>query len=470
MQGIINDFSALFPYTPTACQDKGIKETTAFLTDRDTKKLLLLLGYAGTGKTTFISVLVNLFKQRNKRCVLLAPTGRAAKVMASYTQRKAFTIHKRIYSLSHSEESFFSLNIQPNFHKNTFFIVDEASMISDIPTGTANNKRSLLADLVYYVRSGENCYLILVGDKAQLPPVGTNKSPALNKSELESRYDFNVRQINFHTVVRQKETSGILINATALRHKLEEANPAPPFFTLDNFNDFLKISGVDLRDTLDSNYSYNTLHDVIILCRSNKRANLYNKQIRHAILFREDVISAGDIMMVVKNNYFWLPEEHSAGFIANGDTIEIMRINSFYELYAFNYADVTVRLTDYSDDISFETTLLLNTIEAEGPALSMADSRKLFDEVSKDFEDLASPQKKFEQLRQSPHLNALQVKFAYAITTHKAQGGQWEKVFIDYGFLNKELLDKSFLRWLYTALTRAVKKVYLINFDESFFK
>jgi len=465
MSQLIKTFSSLFPYEPTHCQHKAIEELSVFLRSRLPHSLFLLTGYAGTGKTTFISVLVNFLRKHEVGFVLLAPTGRAAKVMASYTSAKAYTIHKRIYSLTITAEGFFKLSLQPNFYKNTFFIIDEASMINDSPSA----KNSLLNDLVTYVKSGKNCRLILVGDKAQLPPVGADTSPALDIKNLESLYGFSVFHTHFQTVVRQQQESGILANATALRLALNNNVIAPPFFGLKNHTDIARVSGVDLRDVLDAAYADNALHDVMILCRSNKRANLYNQQIRNIILFRENIISAGDIMMVVKNNYFWLPPEHSAGFIANGDIIEILRINSFYSLYGFDFADVSIRLADYPDDINIETTLLLNSIAAEGPALGAADNQKLYEEVMKDYDDIETKKEKLEKLRLNPHLNALQVKFAYAITTHKAQGGQWPTVFIDHGFLHDEQIDISFIRWLYTALTRATEKVYLINFNDNFF-
>ncbi|MDD3877828.1 MAG: AAA family ATPase [Bacteroidales bacterium] len=460
-------FKDLFPYPPTTCQQKGINEMSLFLNAEGNNNIFLLTGYAGTGKTTFISVLVSLFSEIGKATLLLAPTGRAAKVVTTYTQKKAFTIHKRIYSLQKNDMGFFNLKLQPNFHRKTIIIVDEASMINN---NGHKNEGNLLDDLVSYMRSGDNCRLILVGDEAQLPPVGSEQSPALMPKYLNSQFGFNVFHVSFTTVVRQQQESGILSNATALRMILNRKEISFPFFDIHPYKDIEKIQGGDFRDLLDDSYSRQEIQNVIILCRSNKRANLYNKHIRNVILFRENVISAGDIMMVVKNNYFWLPKTHGAGFIANGDIIEILRINKSYNLYGFDFADVTVRLTDYPDEDVFDTSLLLNTIDTDGPALSIEDSRRLFDEVSKDYEEIKSEQKKMIEIRQNPHLNALQVKFAYAITVHKAQGGQWHTVFIDHGFLQDETVDISFVRWLYTALTRATDKVWLVNFKDIFFE
>ncbi len=455
--------------TPTSCQNKGVHKFAAFYLSSSQRPLFLLTGYAGTGKTTFINAIVKFLGQTGYRSVLIAPTGRAAKVMSSYTQKKAWTIHKRIYTLKINDDGYNQLEIQPNFHKKTFFIVDEASMIGDTSEGLHKFRRNLLSDLVEYVNSGKNCFLIMVGDKAQLPPVGSIFSPALDAEVLSKNYGFDVYHTHFTTVVRQQKESGILANATALRYQLSHNICKTPFFKLEDHNDIVKVSGPEFKEILEQAYMQNDLSDVIILCRSNKRANLYNKQIRYMILFREDVIAAGDLLMVVKNNYTSLPEGHSAGFIANGDIIEIMRINRFYSLYGFDFADVTIRMVDYPDDISFETTIILNTIDSEGPSLGIEDSKKLFDEILKDYEDISTKKEKAAQLRQNNELHALQVKFAYAITTHKAQGGQWQTVFIDYGFLKKEHMDSSFLRWLYTASTRAIDKLYLVNFDNSFF-
>ena len=459
-----------FPYQPTSCQEKAMVNIGQFFTHKNNNSVFILNGYAGTGKTTLISVLVNVLTSVNMQYVLLAPTGRAAKVISTYAHKRAYTIHKFIYWIYSSKEGGLKISIQQNLHKNTLFIVDEASMIGTTSTSSLNANRCLLDDLVTYVKSGDNCNLLFVGDMAQLPPVGEDLTPALDAKYLERTYNFNVYKSVFKTVVRQQSESGILENATRLRTSLNYEVKALPKLNLTGYTDIERVGGVELSDILDSSYSQNDIHNVIVLCRSNKRANMYNQQIRNRILFREDVIATGDILMVVKNNYFCLPEGHTAGFIANGDIIEIMRIKNIYALYGFNFADITIRMMDYPDDLNFETTVLLNTISSETPSLPSEDYRKLFSEIMLDYEDERSYKAKMDKMRINPHLNALQVKFAYAITTHKSQGGQWHTVFVDHGFLDKEKIDNMFIKWLYTSFTRATDKLYLINFDEEFFK
>jgi len=464
----IENFLALFSYEATDCQKLAIEVLADFLAVKNPKTIFLLTGYAGTGKTTFISVFVDLLKNLGGKSVLMAPTGRAAKVMSVYAKVPAYTLHKKIYSMQVNKEGRLLIKLRPNLHCHTIFIVDEASMISASTYGSLNG-RNLLEDVFLFVESGKNCKLILVGDNAQLPPVGEDYSPALIPNVLTTEFYFDVLHANLQTVVRQSEDSGVLFNATALRQQIISEKVVFPMFQTEGFSDFKSITGESLRDILDAAYSQSDIHDVIVLCNSNKRANLYNQHIRQAILFRETEIAAGDIMMVCKNNYFWLPDEHSAHFIANGDMIEIMRINRIYELYGFRFADVGMRLCDYQDDIVFDTTLLLNTINSETPALSNEDNRKLYDEVLLDYTDIPLAKDKRIKMRENPHINALQVKFAYAITVHKAQGGQWDTVFIDYGYIKDEQMDVSFLRWLYTALTRANRQVYLVNFNALFF-
>jgi len=459
-----------FSHTPTSCQEEAMMAVDSFFCNRDKNALFLLKGYAGTGKTTFISALVRVLKSVGIETILLAPTGRAAKVMSNYTQQRAHTIHRYIYWIFHAKDGSLKVSLQTNKHKNALFIVDEASMIGTSYGSSLNGKSRLLDDLISYVKSGENCNLMFVGDTAQLPPVGEEVTGALSKEYLEGHYNLNVFVSVFTTVVRQQLQSGILANATSIReHINKQKTEILPQIIVQNFNDIEKVNPQELRDVLDYAYSQNSIHNVIILCRSNKRANLYNQHIRNQILFRENVIASGDIMMVVKNNYFWLPENHSAGFIANGDIIEIMRIKNIYNLYGFDFADVSIRMMDYPDDINIETTILLNAINAEAPSLPEADNKKLFQEILMDYEDEKNYKNKMDKMRVNPHFNALQVKFAYAVTTHKSQGGQWHTVFVDHGFINKENIDVMFLKWLYTSFTRATHKLYMVNFDAAFF-
>ncbi len=458
-----------FPYTPTACQDITMDAYDSFINNRNNNSIFILNGYAGTGKTTFISNVVNILKTVGINTVLLAPTGRAAKVMSNYAHKKAHTIHRYIYWIFTNKDGSLSVSLQQNKHKNTIFIVDEASMIGTSYNSSLNGKSRLLDDLIQFVKSGDNCNIMFVGDTAQLPPVGEEGNLALTASYFEGHFNMVVMSSVFTNVVRQQMESGILLNATKLRQLITGKINEIPRIETDELKDIQKISGTELRDMLDYSYSQYDIKNVIVLCRSNKRANLYNQQIRSHILFKENVVATGDIMMVVKNNYFCLPEEHSSGFIANGDIIEIMRIKSIYSLYGFDFADVTIRMLDYPDDLNFETTLLLNAIDVEAPSLPREENNKLFNEILKDYDDEKSYKAKMDKIRMNPHFNALQVKFAYAITTHKAQGGQWDTVFVDHGYLNKDNLDVQFNKWLYTSFTRAINKLFLINFDDIFF-
>lgn len=458
-----------FPYPPTSCQEAAMKAMAAFIGNRSTQSVFMLNGYAGTGKTTFISALVKTLNEQGIETILLAPTGRAAKVMTTYAAKRAHTIHRYIYWIFTNKDGSLRVSLQQNKHKNALFIVDEASMIGTAYTSSLNGKSRLLDDLVSYVKSGELCNLMFVGDTAQLPPVGENITAALDARYLEQQYNMQVHSAVFTTVVRQQLESGILRNATAIREALTDGVKGFPLLNIENCNDMLRLGGHELRDILDYAYSQQDIHNVIVLCRSNKRANMYNQQIRSRILFREDVLATGDILMVVKNNYFCLPENHAAGFIANGDIIEIMRIKRIYNLYGFDFADVTIRMLDYPDDINFETTLLLNTINAETPSLSREDGNRLFNEILHDYEDEKNYKTKMDKMRVNPHFNALQVKFAYAITTHKSQGGQWHTVFIDHGFIKEDDTGDDFNKWLYTSFTRATGKLFLVNFNEAFF-
>ncbi len=459
-----------FPFQPTLKQDVFFQKVASFITDYSNDSIFVLKGYAGTGKTTVISTIVNNLIEINKKYVLLAPTGRAAKVIANYSQKPAFTIHKKIYFPKKSGGGGVNFVRQPNKHKNTIFIVDEASMISD---QSNDNKMyetgSLLDDLISYIYSGDNCKMILLGDTAQLPPVNLDISPALNTDTLELNYNKKVDWIELDEVMRQEEKSGILFNATELRDILKESFITSFEFKLKGFKDIVRLTdGYDIQDAINSAYSNYSIEDTAFIVRSNKRANQYNEQIRTKILDKESDLSTGDYLMVVKNNYFWLKEKDEAGFIANGDIIEVLEIFSFQDLYGFKFAKVKIRMVDYPNQIPFETVLLLDTIKSESPSLTYEQSNKLYEEVMKDYEHLNTKYAKFQKVKENEFFNSLQVKFSYAITCHKSQGGQWNTVFIEQPYL-PEGIDRDYIRWLYTAITRAKDKLYLIGFKDDCF-
>jgi ATP-dependent exoDNAse (exonuclease V) alpha subunit len=428
-----------------------------------------LKGYAGTGKTTVISTIVNNLIEINKKYVLLAPTGRAAKVISNYSNKPAFTIHKKIYFPKKSSGGGVSFTLQPNKHKNTIFIVDEASMISDTNSDSKLYENgSLLDDLISYVYSGTNCKMILLGDTAQLPPVNLDISPALDTHTLAVHYDKEIESIELDEVMRQEESSGILFNATALRELLKDSFVTDFQFDVNQFKDIVRLTdGYDIQDAIHSAYSNYSIEDTAFIVRSNKRANQYNEQIRTRILDRESELSTGDFLMVVKNNYFWLKDSDEAGFIANGDIIEVLEIFGIQELYGFQFAKVKIRMVDYPNQKPLETVLLLDTIKSELPSLTYEESNRLYQEVMKDYEG-ETKFKQFQKVKNNDYFNALQVKFSYAITCHKSQGGQWDTVFIEQPYL-PEGINSDYIRWLYTAMTRAKNKLYLIGFkDESF--
>lgn len=460
-----------FPFNPTVKQNIVLHQLSEFIFSKDERALYLLKGYAGTGKTTIVSAIVSNLWKAKKSAVLMAPTGRAAKVIANYSNKEAFTIHKKIYFPKKEKGGGVKFVLQPNKHKNTIFIVDEASMIPDTP-GDSNlsENGSLLDDLMQYVYSGHQCKLLLIGDTAQLPPVKLDLSPALDENTLSLNYNKEVTRMELDEVVRQEEGSGILANATVLRNALSNSSFDAFKFDLADYKDIVRlIDGYEIMDAINDAYSELGNEETAIIVRSNKRANLYNQQIRSRILFNENELSAGDYLMVVKNNYFWIKPTTEAGFIANGDIIEVLEIFSIQEIYGFRFAEVKVRMVDYPKMNPFETVLLLDTIDAETPSLPYEDSNRLYQEVMKDFENESSKYKKFLKVKGNKHFNALQVKFSYAITCHKSQGGQWHTVFVEQPYLPNGV-DKEYLRWLYTAVTRAKEKLYLIGFKDDFFE
>ena len=454
-----------FPFTTTKEQDICITNIADYVSTIGNRSIFMLKGYAGTGKTTLVSTLVKSLPVLGKRSVLMAPTGRAAKVLSKYSKKSASTIHKKIYWIRTNKSGNTFITLKDNTHSNTIFIVDEASMIPENSDKGFGN-RSLLDDLIKYVYEGMDCKLILIGDTAQLPPVHLDISPALDEEKLESNYNKQVICKELTEVVRQKEDSFILKNATCLRDKITNTDYSYP--KLITNTEVIRINtGEDLQEALETTYNNEGINNTTILCRSNKRANLYNQQIRAKIRWQEDEISSGDMLMVVRNNYYWLGEESKAGFIANGDIVEVLRIKEKIERYGFRFARATIKMIDYSKEKELDVILLLDTLTSESPAITYEQYQTLYKEVGLDYKGEKEINKK---IKEDKFFNALQIKFAYSITCHKSQGGQWENVFVDLGYFKEEMLDKSYLRWLYTAITRSSKKLYLINFNENFFK
>ncbi len=460
-----------FPHEPTDKQSVALQKLAKYILSKEKDELFLLKGFAGTGKTTLIGTLVSNLWKTTKKAVLMAPTGRAAKVMSNYSKSQAFTIHRKIYFPKKQGASGVQFVLAPNKHRNTIFIVDEASMIPDTPADSKLFENgSLLDDLIMFVYSGHNCKLVLIGDTAQLPPVHLSLSPALDENKLSLNYNKEVIKLELDDVVRQAEDSGILANATLLREGIQGDYFDSFKFNVLPYKDIVRlIDGHEIQEAIDNSYSENGKEETTFIVRSNKRANLYNENIRNRILYLENELAVGDYMMVVKNNYFWLKPSSEAGFIANGDIIEVLEIFAFKEIYGFKFAEVSVKMVDYPNQRPFETVLLLDTINAESPSLSYEESNRLYQEVMKDFEHETSKYKKFLGVKNNKYFNALQVKFSYAITCHKSQGGQWNTVFVEQPYLPNGI-DKEYLRWLYTAVTRAKKQLYLIGFKNDFFQ
>jgi len=455
--------------TPTDDQSVALKKIAGYICDNNNDVIFLMTGYAGTGKTSVISSIVKTLDLLRMRSVLLAPTGRAAKVLASYAGRQAFTIHKKIYRQKSSKDGLGSFTLDRNLHKDTFFIVDEASMVSN-SSGDSSlfGSGRVLNDLIEYVYSGTDCKLIIVGDTAQLPPVGSVVSPALDPAALEE-YGFGLISSELKQVVRQSEKSGVLMNATRVRLQVAENDLVHPSIDCLNYKDTIRITGEELIDEISAAYGTCGMEGTIIVVNSNKQANRYNQGIRNRIFFREEEISPGDMVMVVKNNYFIINEEEDgAGFIANGDIAEVKKIRKYEERYGFRFADMVLRFADYNLEI--ESKVMMDVLHLDTPALPSEKNKELYQNVLADYMHIKSRRKQFEAVRNDPYFNALQIKFAYAVTCHKAQGGQWERVFIDQGMFNRNEITIDYLRWFYTALTRSTDKVYLVNFSEEFFK
>lgn len=456
-----------FPFEPTQSQIGFFNALDNFFELKDDDKpTLLLKGYAGTGKTTIISALVKTLPLFNYKYVLIAPTGRAAKVMSSYAKKLALTIHKKIYKQTAEQGSTdFQFKLQKNYHQNTIFIIDEASMLTN---DASMGKPGLLDDIYRYVFENEGNRLLFVGDNAQLPPVGKLQSPALEVTFLQSVFNATVIETELTEVMRQVEGSGILDNATELRNQLSRETLNIKFNT-QAYKDIFRMTGERLEDGLRYAYDKYGIENAIIICRSNKMAVQYNEYIRRQIHFMESELEVGDMLMIVRNNYVFQTEDTPGGFLANGDFMEVVKVINFQELYGFRFADLEVRMSDYDDHPNLQVKVMLDTLHAETPSLSNEDYRKLYDEVLLDYQDLASKKELKEAIKKDPFLNALQIKFAYALTCHKSQGGQWKTVFVDQGYLTDEMVNTEYVRWLYTAVTRASEQLFLVNFNNRFF-
>ena len=452
-------------HSPTKGQQTLIEVLAGFVLENQGNKVLIIKGYAGTGKTTIVSILVNVLESVGKKTVLLAPTGRAAKVLSSYSGRNACTIHKRIYRQKSATDSFGVFVLEKNLFTKTLFVVDEASMIAN-HAGDSNvfGSGRLLDDLIHYIRNEQQCSLIIIGDTAQLPPVGISISPALDESYMRQYFE-GAEVIELTDVVRQAQHSGILVNATLIRNNISLKKAQIPKLFIHDYPDIQLVEGNELIEDLNLSYHTDGIEKTIIICRSNKRANKFNDGVRKQILGREDEIMAGDLLMVVKNNYYWLSGSDKIDFIANGDIIRVIKIRKIQEIYGYRFADALIELIDY--DIRIETKIILDTLTTDGAAMSQEDNQQLFYAIMEDYQDLQPKKSQYEKVRTNAFFNALQVKFAYAVTCHKAQGGQWKNVYIDFGYIRKESIDMDFLRWMYTAFTRATDKLFLINLPES---
>ncbi len=454
-----------FPFEPTTGQQAIISHMDRFLSSKEERNTLIIKGYAGTGKTTLMGALVSILPLFNQKFTLLAPTGRAAKVLSNYARRTAFTIHKKIYKSEGAESSdgpqFKRIK---NYQKDTLFIVDEASMIS---AQKDFNGTSLLGDLMSYIFQQEGNKLILIGDVAQLPPVKQDESMALDGDFLRDLYRLQIHTFELTEITRQAQNSGILLNATQLRSQLNSRSISIKFST-SQYKDIYKMTSERLEDGLRYTYDKYGIENSMIVCRSNKAAVQYNRFIRHQLLFREEELEAGDLLMIAKNNYLFLPEHIPAGFLANGDMAEVLKIKNTEELYGLRFADLELRLVDYSYEDSFEAKVILDTLHTHTPALPHEQNKALYDQVMEDYAGMSKKEQR-EEMKKDPYLNALQIKYAYALTCHKAQGGQWNAVFVDQGYLTEDGIDKEYLRWVYTAITRATDELFLLNFHPKFF-
>ena len=471
-----------FGFAPTAEQERAIEVFTQFMTDRHEQSLMILRGSAGTGKTTLAAALVRALCSLQQKIVLLAPTGRAAKVFSLYAGHPAYTIHRRIYRQKSMEGAF---NLNYNTAQDTLFIVDEASMVANATTvgDTPFANGQLLDDLIQFVYNGRNCRMMLIGDTAQLPPVGEEESPALQTDIMRS-YGLHVHQCDLNEVLRQSQESGILWNATMIRQLITHDGPMQmPVVRFEGFSDIRRMPGDELIESLASSYSHVGTDETMVITRSNKRANIYNQGIRNMVLGREEELCTGDLLMIVKNNYYWTslspklgddrglkepcsdpqpPNLGGLGYIANGDRAIVRRVRRVEQLYGFRFAEVTMTFPDY-DDYQLTATVLLDTLTSEAPALTRQQQTQLYNQVMEDYADIPLKPDRLKKLREDRHYNALQIKFGYAATCHKAQGGQWAHVYVDQGYMTDDMLSVDYIHWLYTAFTRATEQLYLVN-------
>ena len=451
---------------PTPEQAYALDVFAQFMTDRSDQVVMILRGSAGTGKTTLASAIVKAMVALKQKLLLLAPTGRAAKVFSLHAGHAAYTIHRRIYRQK-SAGDLSSFNLNDNLNRDTLFMVDEASMISNLGLGEAAfGSGCLLDDLMQFVYSGQNCRLLLIGDKAQLPPVGEEESPAL-MTEVLRGYGMRVYETDLNQVLRQNQESGILWNATQIRQMItHDSMTLLPKIRFDGFTDIQVVPGGELIDALSTSYSRMGTDETIVITRSNKRANIYNQGIRNQVLDREEELCRGDQLMIVKNNYFWTEGSKEIPFLANGDIAVVQRVRHVHELYGFRFAEVTMQFPDY-DDFELTATICLDTLTSEAPALTREQQEQLFNAVMEDYADITVKAERIKKLKDDRYYNALQVKFAYAVTCHKAQGGQWAHVYLDQGYMTDDMLTPDYIHWLYTAFTRATEKLFLVNWPKT---
>ena len=463
----ISTITAQLGLTPTPEQGAAIRCFTNFALDRNAMTAMILRGSAGTGNTTLAGAIVRSMMQMKQKLVLLAPTGRAAKVFSLNAGQQAYTIHRKIYRQKSLTDMAAKFALNANLASDTLFIVDEASMIANIGMGdSAFGSGCLLDDLVQFVYSGNNCRLMLIGDTAQLPPVGEDESPALQRATMEG-YGLEIHEATLNEVLRQSSQSGILFNATDVRRMITHDDITRlPKIRFDGFDDIRNVPGGELIEQLSSSYAKMGIDDTIVVTRSNKRAIIYNNGIRNMVLGREELISQGDMLMVVKNNYFWAEKlKLQLPFIANGDRARVQRVRNMRELYGFRFADITLSFPDY-DNLELTATTLLDSLQSEAPSLTREQNDMLFQNVMADYQHLPLKSDRFKALRQDVYFNALQVKYAYAVTCHKAQGGQWSHVYVDQGYMTDDMLSPDYLHWLYTAFTRATEKLFLVNWPK----
>lgn len=470
-QALAQQIIAQLPYTPNEQQSLLVERLSRFIINGKDNDLFLLTGYAGTGKTSLVGATVKALDAIKYKTVLLAPTGRAAKVFSRYAAHPAYTIHRKIYRQQRFSPDMRGFLAGNNTHRDTIFIVDEASMIANSANESGYyGSGNLLSDLIEYVYGGDNCRLILLGDNAQLPPIGQPFSPALSPEWLKA-LGVNVVAYNLDQVARQSTQSGILHNATMLRTTMCNATTEilpPPRLQLDGYPDIINLSGEYLVETISDSYDTVGLDDTIVITRSNKRAGIFNQGIRNQILYREEELTSGDMLLIAKNNYYWGKEYKEVDFIANGDVAQVVRLRKNYEMYGFRFADVELYFPDL--DVELEARILLDTLTSEAPALTMQQNEQLYTAILQDYAHIANQRERMQRLKADPWFNALQVKYAYGVTCHKAQGGQWRHVYIDMGYIDPDALTIDFYRWLYTALTRATERVYLINLAPCFMR